>query len=96
MKVIVEMCRVHYIRPVYFIVCVKINIQLIAVRKHLYVHCVVIWYRESIYYNKINCLVDLISVLLSLITSPRVDMSLHSDTLTRFRSNLSLLLLSNA
>lgn len=72
MKVIVEMCRVHYIRPVYFIVCVKINIQLIAVRKHLYVHCVVIWYRESIYYNKINCLVDLISVLLSLITKMKM------------------------
>jgi hypothetical protein len=46
MKVILEMCRVHYIRPVYFylcsLLCVKINVQLIAVCKHLYVHSVVI------------------------------------------------------
>ena len=76
MKFILEMCRVHYIRPVYFylcsLLCVKINVQLIAVRKHLYVHSVVIWYRESIYYNQINCLVDLISVLLSLITKMKM------------------------
>jgi hypothetical protein len=50
--------------------------------------------RSALYYT--NTLSSIFIVLAHWNNSPRVDMSPHSDTLSRFRANQSLLFLLNA
>jgi hypothetical protein len=50
--------------------------------------------RSALYYT--NTLSWIFIVLDNWNNSPRIDMSLHSDTLSRFRANQSLLFLLNA